>query len=227
MYSFLSIGKGMSTNIYVLKLQEGKYYVGKSQNPMERYQEHLNGNGSTWTKKYKPIGVEKIIINQNNFDEDKWTKIYMEKYGIENVRGGAYVRDELPEFQTQAIKSEIWGSKDKCMSCGRKGHWANDCNARRDVTGKKIDYDEIIECEDCNKQFSSERDFENHRCVSDNACLRCGRMGHWADDCYARTHLNGHVLDEDVDDDSEDDSEGFYSDDNEDCSDAFYSDDDY
>ena len=43
------------TNIYVLKLQGGRYYVGKSQDVIGRYKQHMDGKGSAWTKKYKPI----------------------------------------------------------------------------------------------------------------------------------------------------------------------------
>jgi len=33
------------TNIYVLKLQGGKYYVGKSLDVIGIYQQHINGQG--------------------------------------------------------------------------------------------------------------------------------------------------------------------------------------
>ena len=40
--------------IYILKLQSNKYYIGKTNNPNFRLEEHGSGKGSTWTKKYKP-----------------------------------------------------------------------------------------------------------------------------------------------------------------------------
>ena len=52
--------------------------------------QHFNFNGSAWTKKYKPIRLVKLIPNCDKYDEDKYTKKYMGKYGINNVRGGAY-----------------------------------------------------------------------------------------------------------------------------------------
>ena len=58
----------MSTTIYVLKLQGGKYYLGKSDNVMKRYQDHLNGSGSAWTKRYK---LGKTFENVSPFEEDK------------------------------------------------------------------------------------------------------------------------------------------------------------
>lgn len=34
----------------------------------------------------------------------------------------------------------------------------------------------------------------------EDACWRCGRVGHWADDCYARTTVDGQPLDDEEDD---------------------------
>ncbi len=39
--------------IYVLKLENNKYYIGKTDNPEIRLNSHFNFNGSEWTKKYK------------------------------------------------------------------------------------------------------------------------------------------------------------------------------
>jgi predicted GIY-YIG superfamily endonuclease len=109
----------MSTNIYILKLQGDRYYVGKSENPMKRYQEHIDGRGSALTKKYKPLSVEKIISNVSPFDEDKYTKEYMSKHGIDKVRGGSYVSIDLDEVQEEALIREIWGAKDCCTASPR------------------------------------------------------------------------------------------------------------
>ena len=60
-----------TTNIYILRLTDGKYYVGKTDNVEKRYQQHLSGNGSAWTSKYKPIAIEKTILGASTFDEDR------------------------------------------------------------------------------------------------------------------------------------------------------------
>jgi predicted GIY-YIG superfamily endonuclease len=157
----------MTTNIYVLRLEGGRYYVGKSENVKHRYQQHLNGSGSAWTKKYKPVSLEKTFTNVSPFQEDMITKQYMNKYGIDKVRGGSYVEVELSEFHTDALKMEIWAAKDLCSQCGRKGHWVKDCHAKTDVSGNKIEYeeeeDEIVSsrieyewgCEYCDRTFTS------------------------------------------------------------------------
>ena len=151
------------TNIYILRLVGGKYYVGKSTNVINRYQQHLNGSGSAWTKKYKPISLVKMIGNVSPFEEDKITKEYMSKYGINNVRGGSYVEVELSEFHIAALKMEIWAAKDLCTQCGRSGHFIKDCYAKSDITGNVIEFEESSEeevdeweCEYCDRTFTTE-----------------------------------------------------------------------
>ena len=185
----------MTTNIYILKLQGGNYYVGKSDNPMKRYQEHVNGSGSAWTRKYKPVGIEKIIPNASPFDEDRYVKEYMAIHGINKVRGGAYVERKLDEIQQDALNREIRGVKDLCTICGRSGHWAKDCYAETDVSGCKIydseSEDEIIQCIDCKKEFTSENTFQKHNCKPKessqkfkfNTCYNCKEYGHLEYDC--------------------------------------------
>lgn len=117
------------TNIYVLHLEEGKYYVGKSNNPEERIKQHFNGNGSGWTKKYKPIEI--VIINSNcsHFDEDKITKEYMAIYGIDNVRGGTYCQIKLNKQQIDFLEKEIKSSTNLCFKCGSDDHFRNQCKS--------------------------------------------------------------------------------------------------
>ena len=97
--------------IYVLKLQHGKYYVGKTNNFEKRMHQHETGiGGSFWTKLHKPIEViRKFEIKSNSFnkefiyglEEDKVVKEMMCLYGIDNVRGGSYVRETIdPEIIT-------------------------------------------------------------------------------------------------------------------------------
>ena len=161
----------MSTNIYILKLESGKYYLGKSSDPISRYKDHLAGKGSAWTRKYKPISLEKVIPHTSPFDEDKFTKEYMMKYGIQNVRGGSYVTEELDEEQVDLLQREIWAATNKCTRCGRGGHYVSTCNARTTIDGKEIgkEIEEFWVCEKCDAEFSDEVECEEHE-------QRCGNQ---------------------------------------------------
>ncbi len=190
------------TNIYILRLQDNKYYVGKSDDPYKRYQEHCNGYGSFWTNKYRPIEIEKIIKDANSFDEDRYVKEYMSKYGIENVRGGTYVTEELVMIQKEMLTKEIRGANDCCIRCGFKGHFIKNCYAKTDVNGNRIEKDNSI----CDKLLSigiklfSKIDAQNYSDTSfgsvpfGDTCYRCGRYGHWANKCYAKTDSNGNRI---------------------------------
>jgi predicted GIY-YIG superfamily endonuclease len=184
--------------IYVLRLEYGKYYVGRSSEPRRRYQEHVNGNGSAWTRKYRPLAIEEILPSTSVFDEDKVTKEYMLKHGIENVRGGSYVQEELNDIQIETLKTEIWSAKDACTRCGRAGHFVKDCYARSDISGNSLEMEEVWECEKCYKEFDTYHKCQMHerhcRFSSNNPCSRCGRRGHYSPSCYASTHIKGYPL---------------------------------
>jgi predicted GIY-YIG superfamily endonuclease len=191
-----------NTDIYVLKLEGERYYIGKSNNVTKRYQQHLNGEGSAWTKKYKPINLEKTIKNVSVFEEDKITKEYMIKYGIDKVRGGSYVEINLSDFQLDALKMEIFAAYDACTRCGRKGHFIKDCYAKTDSMGNNIDSDDSDEdiewcCEYCDRTFTTEFGCNIHEksCIEKkNSCYRCGRLGHYSTECYASKHIKGYYL---------------------------------
>ena len=157
--------------IYILQLEKGKYYVGKTTNPKFRLEQHFNSSGSQYTKKYTPLKVLEIIPNCDDYDEDKYTLKYMEQYGINNVRGGTFCQLKLDKDNLSTIKKMINSSSDKCYICGETGHFAKDC---------KQDDDNILE------EFFITKTTKNKFKKDRSKCFACGGSGtsYWTDDCY-------------------------------------------
>lgn len=128
--------------IYILKLDHGKWYVGKAtDSPRSRIEQHFKGTARVkWTELHKPIDIEAIYPDCMDEDEDKWTIHYMTRYHcIDNVRGGTYCSIELPDYHVKSIRDQITGNSGKCYRCKSDDHFANDCpTANKPVnSGKK------------------------------------------------------------------------------------------
>ena len=114
--------------IYILKCNNNKYYIGKTfKNINKRFKKHLKGFGASWTKKHKPIKILNIYENCDDYDEDKYTKMYMDKYGIDNVRGGSYTKVKLDKDVIKFINKELTSIHNKCYECGSKTHFVKNC----------------------------------------------------------------------------------------------------
>ena len=194
--------------IYILKLEKGKYYIGKTRNPNFRLENHFNGEGSEWTIKYKPLKLIELIPNCDDYDEDKYVRIYMDKYGISNVRGGTFTSIKLDNATINLLEKMGNSTNDRCFICGEKGHFARECEFSDNSNDD--DYNEIEEyweCEKCGKEFTEHNKFLGHLklCKKNNSnnsnnsnrsitCFRCGREGHYANECYSSRHIKGYYF---------------------------------
>ena len=101
--------------IYILELEDNKYYVGKTGNVVQCWKDHILGNKSYWTSMYKPISIIKVIEDCGDdkvFNEDKYVKEYMLLYGIDNVRGGTYNQYKLNYSIVSSLEKELKTSND-------------------------------------------------------------------------------------------------------------------
>jgi hypothetical protein len=177
--------------------------VGKTINPSFRLDSHFNSNGSAWTKLYKPIKMVELIPDCDDYDEDKYTRMFMDKYGIENVRGGSFVSLELEQSTISYLTQMKNGTNNNCFNCGKSGHFVKDCKNKKEVTKEK---DKPCTCptsyfsrhrrSQClllntltpiNSESSNKKN-ESTDTSNSVVCFRCGREGHYANTCYASKH---------------------------------------
>lgn len=199
--------------VYVLELSGGKFYVGKTNSPEFRLQSHFDANGSAWTKKHKPIRVVEVVSvdeYRDEYKEDMYTLQYMQKYGIDNVRGGSFCEIQLSQDTKNVITKMLRSANDKCFNCGLSGHFAKTCT----VSSVSSSEEEVEEekCTRCNrtghvakncyaktvqKKYSSDEDSSE-----EEKCTRCNRTGHVAKNCYAKTIQKNYSSDEDSSEES-------------------------
>ncbi len=94
--------------IYILKCEKNKIYVGKSErNVWKRINTHFNNKGAKWTQQYKPIDIVEVRGDLTDRDETKVTIEMMREHGISNVRGGCFAQMRLNNHQKKWIKWKI------------------------------------------------------------------------------------------------------------------------
>jgi len=90
---YLMVDLNQKTYIYKLYLEDGKIYIGKTNNLKRRMDEHFSGMGSKVTQKFKPLNYEILEVCDGYFSnkqEQYHTKKNIRQYGYENVRGGKH-----------------------------------------------------------------------------------------------------------------------------------------
>ena len=92
--------------VFVLKLENDKWYVGHSSNAEKYIKKTFDGHGPLWTQLHKPKEVAGLLLGDKSL-QNVITLEYMKKYGINNVRGYAYSARELQPNIYQALVQRL------------------------------------------------------------------------------------------------------------------------
>ena len=133
-------------NIYILELEDGKFYVGKTNHTVQRFNQHNDGKGSKWTKKYPMVDLYDFHRDMKDADENRITMQMIRKFGAANVRGGSWTkvnmtRSEIRSLDAKAKKGRYQRAMPKrrlCNRCGRSSHTDRSCYARYHANGKSL-----------------------------------------------------------------------------------------
>lgn len=96
----------------------------------------------------------------------------MDKYGIENVRGGSWVTLVLDESTIKHLKISSAATNDRCLGCDKTGHFIKNCPNKNNI----LQQIPIVV-----QEFK-------------NGCKRCGRDGHKKKHCYAKKDINKNII---------------------------------
>jgi putative endonuclease len=81
--------------VYSLNLEDGKKYVGHTNNMERRMGEHINGYGAKWTKKHPVESINRVTVCNSHTEAKKLeTEVYykMKNYHGKKVRGAGYTK---------------------------------------------------------------------------------------------------------------------------------------
>jgi predicted GIY-YIG superfamily endonuclease len=126
--------------IYVLELDQGRVYVGRTSDMKRRVGQHMSGKGSAFTRAFPPTGVQLprlgMVRGSDEAAERDETLRYMFLRGIPLVRGWKYTRVEMPEEEARDAEENIRELFDLCRRCGHPGHFITQCRAGFDRNGR-------------------------------------------------------------------------------------------
>jgi hypothetical protein len=166
--------------IYILKCQKEKYFIGKTYNVQIEYNEHLDGTFCDFTKEFKPCDIEGIFELDTEINLELIVAKYVNKYDKKNVF--------FQETDIKEIKKLIKKINNKCI-CDSESHWLDSCN--------KLN----LKDEFWSKIFNKMVNNFTKNCKDSEICCRCGRFGHFMDQCYAKKHSDGYDLSDEIDED--------------------------
>jgi len=161
-----------SIYIYIIRQECGKYFIGKTNTPsISIYDIHdlARQHKQNWLLQYKPIQINEIIHSLDPWDEDKITLKYMDKHGIDNVRGGSFNSVILSAEELFTIRAMISSANGKCSVCDALGHTKVNCP----ILTEFKDFEVIINSQD-NTLLTPEETYKQEKTLQNSLEIKSG-----------------------------------------------------
>ena len=125
-------GATSQAGVYVLRLEDGSYYVGESTNKDARVAQHRAGQGASFTAALGATAVrEEPLTKDCGGDLEAWERAEtlerMHKHGIVKVRGWIFTTPVMSPDQHEEAFRQVCSRKKLCATCGSYGHFASTC----------------------------------------------------------------------------------------------------
>jgi hypothetical protein len=196
---------------YVLFLEQNKWYIGFTELDSKksdirrdieiRMTEHSEGNGTPWTKKYKPIQLMRLHTG-TTLDADKLTLQYMLIYGWWNVRGGKWCLIDMFEPPIELLPNLLTDTTQQT--------YLHNINARLNTfpqvapsvptqitpsVSTQITTTTEINIDRSNRstKITVRQSYQLSSPTQPVKCFRCGRE-HFVFPCKEKLHINGTPL---------------------------------
>lgn len=171
--------------LYVLALENGCYYVGKSRDVPARVAAHRAEpsaaaayTGAEWTSLHPPTNAPPLVLPLGGpLAEDFMVLSLMLEHGIDSVRGGCFAQPVLDSRHLHTLRCLMASAHDACFVCLEPGHYTRDCP--RPAAAPAV----------------AARGARARPARATGArCARCDRNSHNEDSCFARSRLDGTPL---------------------------------
>ena len=104
----LELARKKVFTLFVLKLEEERYFVGVTTSPTFTLSYDYDYGGGEWLREYGVVGfLEPPRRIDNLFEIDRRVKELMAEFGIERVRGGSYSSIQLTDEQVATLRLEL------------------------------------------------------------------------------------------------------------------------
>jgi len=102
-------------NLYFIGLEDNKMFLYPSYGKPDTEIMEDCSKLYEYARIYPPRSIVFRIQEVDLFDIDKFVKMFMQMFGIDDTRGGSYVDVELPNYQRRALDDELFTASEDYM----------------------------------------------------------------------------------------------------------------